>query len=327
MATYKGIQGYSVQKLSSDPTASESVGQLWYNSASGKFKIGTEGAGAWASGTSMNTIKNGTGGAGTTTAGLMAGGYDAPGTQGTTTEIWNGSTWTEVNNMVSARGSFGMTGTSTAAITAGGNLVPGSYVSVSETWDGTSWTEGNNILTARRTNMAVVGITTAAITFSGWNGSNLDLNEEYDGTCWSEGNDLNTARRVTASAGNSTAALCIGGYPLTVNVESWNGTSWTETSTDINTAKMGMNGKGTSTETMIAGGESSDQLTETELFNGTTWTEVGDMAVKNYSMGALGGTNTAMLACGGSEGAPQGATNLVEDWSDPVYTIKTVTVS
>ena len=39
MATYKGIQGYSVQKLSSDPTASEAEGQLWYNSTSGKFKI------------------------------------------------------------------------------------------------------------------------------------------------------------------------------------------------------------------------------------------------------------------------------------------------
>ena len=39
MATYKGIQGYSVQKLSSDPPAALSVGQLWYNSTSGKFKI------------------------------------------------------------------------------------------------------------------------------------------------------------------------------------------------------------------------------------------------------------------------------------------------
>ena len=42
MATYKGIQGYSVQKLSSDPTASEAAGQLWYNSTLGKFKIATE---------------------------------------------------------------------------------------------------------------------------------------------------------------------------------------------------------------------------------------------------------------------------------------------
>ena len=39
MATYKGIQGYSVQSLASDPPAEQSVGQLWYNSASNVWKI------------------------------------------------------------------------------------------------------------------------------------------------------------------------------------------------------------------------------------------------------------------------------------------------
>jgi len=40
MATYKGIQGYSVQKLESDPTASANTeGQVWYNSTSYSFKI------------------------------------------------------------------------------------------------------------------------------------------------------------------------------------------------------------------------------------------------------------------------------------------------
>ena len=58
MATYKGIQGYSVQKLSSDPTASEAVGQLWYNSSTGKFKVGVQAAGAWASGGNLNTARN-----------------------------------------------------------------------------------------------------------------------------------------------------------------------------------------------------------------------------------------------------------------------------
>ena len=55
MATYKGIQGYSVQKLSSDPTVTDTIGQLWYNSTTGKFKISTQGAGAWASGGDLNT--------------------------------------------------------------------------------------------------------------------------------------------------------------------------------------------------------------------------------------------------------------------------------
>ena len=50
MATYKGIQGYSVRKLTTDPTASEAGGQLWYSASTGKFKVSVAGAGAWASG-------------------------------------------------------------------------------------------------------------------------------------------------------------------------------------------------------------------------------------------------------------------------------------
>jgi len=40
MATYKGIQGYTVQVLSSDPSASaDTEGQVWYNSTSNVWKI------------------------------------------------------------------------------------------------------------------------------------------------------------------------------------------------------------------------------------------------------------------------------------------------
>ena len=87
MATYKGIQGYSVQKLSSDPTASEASGQLWYNSGSGKFKVGTEGAGAWASGTAINTPRDEMASGGTQSAAWGAGG-EPPNTA--KTEIYQG---------------------------------------------------------------------------------------------------------------------------------------------------------------------------------------------------------------------------------------------
>ena len=40
MATYKGIQGYSIEKLATDPSASANTeGQVWYNSTDGKFRI------------------------------------------------------------------------------------------------------------------------------------------------------------------------------------------------------------------------------------------------------------------------------------------------
>ena len=39
MATYKGIQGQSVQTLASDPSPTASAeGQLWYNSTTYAFK-------------------------------------------------------------------------------------------------------------------------------------------------------------------------------------------------------------------------------------------------------------------------------------------------
>jgi hypothetical protein len=36
MADYKGIQGFAIQNLTSDPTADE--GQVWYNSTTNVFK-------------------------------------------------------------------------------------------------------------------------------------------------------------------------------------------------------------------------------------------------------------------------------------------------
>ena len=40
MATYKEIKGYAIESLASDPSASaDTEGQVWYNTASGVFKV------------------------------------------------------------------------------------------------------------------------------------------------------------------------------------------------------------------------------------------------------------------------------------------------
>ena len=40
MATYKEIEGFTIQSLASDPGASaETEGQVWYNSASNVWKV------------------------------------------------------------------------------------------------------------------------------------------------------------------------------------------------------------------------------------------------------------------------------------------------
>jgi hypothetical protein len=79
MTTYKGIQGFTIQNLSADPSNFEE-GQVWYNSTSNVWKVGElTTAGAWASGNNMNTARFGLAGAGTQTAALGFGGSN-PGT-------------------------------------------------------------------------------------------------------------------------------------------------------------------------------------------------------------------------------------------------------
>jgi hypothetical protein len=59
MATYKGIQGFTIQNLSADPS-NPIEGQVWYNSTSNVWKVEeATAAGAWASGGPLNTTRTG----------------------------------------------------------------------------------------------------------------------------------------------------------------------------------------------------------------------------------------------------------------------------
>jgi hypothetical protein len=96
MATYKGIQGFTIQNLSADPS-NPIEGQVWYNSTSNVWKVEeATTVGAWATGGYLNTARFELGGAGTQTAGLAFGG-DTPGSRSSATEEYNGATWTSVN--------------------------------------------------------------------------------------------------------------------------------------------------------------------------------------------------------------------------------------
>ena len=275
MATYKGIQGYSVQKLSSDPTASKAVGQLWYNSVTGKFKIGTQGDGAWASGGSLNT----------------------------------------------ARGQGANAGIQTAALWAGGE----GFETASEEYDGTSWTEGDNLNTGRRY-LAGTGTQTAALAFGGRTPPNtkVTLSEEYDGTSWAEGGDIPAALDAMSGCGTQTAALGIGGAPPVSNVANiYNGSTWTEV-TNMPTASQGGAMSGIQTAALYFGG--SPPGVQCDSYDGSSWTEKGSLSTGRIWLGGTpAGTSSLALAYGGGDGPPYN--DETEEWTDPVYTIKTVTVS
>ena len=108
--------------------------------------------------------------------------------------------------------------------------------------------------------------------------------------------------------------------------ESYDGTSWTQLN-NLNTGRKGLGGSQfgrINTSALAFAGElppGSPNSVLTEKWDGTSWTEVADLSTSNVGGGSLGTVNNAVSAGG------QGLIATAEEWSDPVYSIKTVTVS
>ena len=328
MATYKGIKGVKVQSKASDPTASEATGTVWYNTVSTALKYAIQSTGAWASGGNLQQARSQASGIGTPSAALAVNGNAPP--YSVNSETYDGTSWSEGNNSNTASRNGRGTGTTTAAMAVGG-WSSGGGVSTTQYYDGTSWTDQTGSLNrgGAKQSFGIAGASqTSAMIFGGEPGTgHWTLTEEWNGTSWAAKNTLNSGRQGPVGTGIVTAALCIGGYSPGVvdQVESFDGTSWTETSTDINTARGSLGGSGTSTLCIIYGGGGPNA--QTESFDGTSWTEVADLATARYdgaNAQAPGNTNTQAMFIGGETPS---YTAITEEWTDPSYTIKTVTVS
>jgi hypothetical protein len=214
MAEYKGIKGFKVQTVSTDPAVSN-LGQVFYNSTANAFKVTQQSvpAGTWASGGSLNTARSTLAGStrGSQTSSIVFGGYSGTAWLGVN-ENYNGTSWTELADLNTARGANTGAGTATAALTQGGfnGTTP---VANTESWNGTSWTEVNDLNTGR-TSAGGFGTQTSA-TIAGGNfytpGIIYDLAESWDGTSWTEVSELNTGRYGLASLGTGSDGLLTGG--------------------------------------------------------------------------------------------------------------------
>ena len=124
---------------------------------------------------------------------------------------------------------------------------------------------------------------------------------------WSSGGNLNTGRKDAAGFGEGyTASIAAGGYSgggaTGAQVESYNGTAWTET-TEMSTQRgWTTSGAGTTTAGLIFGGQplppAGGQLTATEEWGGSSWTNGGNLN-QGRSMVGGAGTQTAGLCYGG----------------------------
>ena len=293
-------------------------GQIWYNTTGNALKYTGLGTGTWASAPALNTGVQKAAGLGIQDSALCVSGESTD-----KCEKYNGTTWTEVNNVLALREQASSSGTTTSGLFFGG-AAPGGVTTANESWDGTSWSEENNLNTARRGSGGSGPSDAAAVMSTGYTTANVANVETWNGTSWAEANNVNTARRTLASGGaSSTAAIIAGGYEPGANsakAESWDGTCWAEVAS-INTARDYIGGAPTTDTAGLAFGSPGTTPTGiTEYYNGSTWTEVGDMSTKG--MRAPAGTSTAALAAG----AGPGSSTATEEWILPIG-IKTVTLS
>ena len=309
MADYSTIKGFTIQSLASDPYASEVL------------------AGTWASGGALTTARYSGGSAGTLTAGLCIGGQVPP--RSAVTEEYDGTSWTAGGALNTARYYAVSAGTQIAAVMAGGNSPATPAVSaVGEEYNGTSWTTVNSMQTAS-TARASAGTQTAAFGCGGRDvpDAYMDQMETYNGTSWAEDADLNTAVSNAGGAGTTTAGLSFGGLRSdpsatgnTDATEEWDGTSWavggTMTSSNrdrgssgTQTAALGFGGKGPPSNTRVA---------VTEAYDGSTWTEVADLATaRDSGTSAKAGSQTSTFYAGGTTGS---AVTTTEEFTAPSTT-------
>ena len=204
MTDYKAIHGKNILHVASDLDNAEGEGQIWFNTTSNDYKTIVKVAGAWATGGDLSAAKYSLTGANqaTQTAGLIFSGHPAL----TTTETYDGSSWTEVADLSTGRKEAGGAGTQTAALCISGN----DTINV-ESWNGASWTEGPNVNTQRE-NGGAAGISTSALLVAGYVSGRLAICESWDGSSWTETGDIPAARMYTAATGaTSSAVLQIGG--------------------------------------------------------------------------------------------------------------------
>ena len=186
----------------------------------------------------------------------------------------------------------------------------------------------------------------------------LGTTEIYDGTSWTSTSGLGTARYDLASAGTTTAALAIGGY-ITGNLalteeytqygepntfqnvgQVWyNGTTKTLKFTDqslvgtiatggnMNTGRNNYSAFGTVTAGVAAGGfisgsspPAGNVRSETEEYDGTSWTTSGAMGTAQYR-GFGGGTQTAGFVASGRVYTPAVAAKpATEEYNGSTWT-------
>ena len=230
-------------------------------------------------------------GAGTLTAGLIAGGNQTGSTYKNESYTYDGSSWTSAPNLNKARnGCASSIGTQTAALIHGGydNASPLAGRAETEEFNGTSWSEQNDLSTGRA-HGGSGGTQTAGIYFCGETTNSGTFNtrcpnttEEYNGTSWSGGGTV---------PGNFTR----------------------------------LNGSGLQTACFRIGGASPTVVSTTDYYNGSSWASAASLgSAQNWASSGGTGANDSII--GGGRGSSS-YTSVTQEYSNPLVTTRSVDVS
>ena len=241
----------------------------------------------------------------------------SPGTAG---DVWYNTTTGQLKSflattafsasspVLTARSYGGSAGTQTANVFFGGEIYPNPNASTEE-YDGTGWTASNN-MNVGRGSIGGFGIQTAAVAVAGTHPAPSDIVanvEEYNGSSWTAGNNYPASVTNSNGSGTLTSGIQMGGHTATANQDASNeydGTNWTSGG-DMNSARNAFMAatQGTQTATLAAGGGTAN----CETYDGSSWTEVGNLPV-SCGNNKGGGTQTNAVSYGGEPpgGVPAG---------------------
>jgi len=271
-------------------------------------------AGAWASGGTVNTARQRSGGFGNAqTAAVVAGGATAPPASALDkSEEYDGTSWTEGNAINTARFNMTAFGVLTAGVLAGVGSPSTSYGGTTELYDGTTWTTGNPYATTASNYRSSCGPSTSGLLAGGVAPPPAEMTnavEEFDGTNWTAGGTLPQYQSYSNMAGTQTAAINGAGQagpaapgPVTANSISleYNGTGWTAAPTAnlySDTMKSYNGGSGTQTAALFVGGDTN---VRTVQYDGTTFATAPSVAAARGETSAAGiaPSTAAIIFCG-----------------------------
>ena len=146
---------------------------------------------------------------------------------------------------------------------------------------------------------------------------------------WGSGNTLNTPRKDLGSFGDgATNGIAVGGYGGAPNnagnyVESWNGSTWSET-TEVNAGRgWSPAGAGTQTAGLVSGGQplppGSGYTGITEEWNGSAWAESGDLNIAR-AYANMTGSQTTAVCFGGNNPSPTASRTDTENYNGTSWT-------